>query len=133
MTQKLGPHFALTAVIGTVLGGIGALGVRKLTKLSAPLSGALTTSLIAAGTSTLTLTIMERAKLGDKLKTRFGDQYQHEEICFMAATFFGTAFLTYKLGPKIVRRELRLVEVAPYTVISTSAAIMSLLWTDKSI
>ena len=50
----------------------------------------------------------------------------------MAATFFGTAFLTYKLGPKIVRRELRLVEVAPYTVISTAAAIMSLLWTDKT-
>lgn len=133
MTQKLGAHFGLTTLIGTVLGGIGALGVRKLTKLSAPLSGALTTSLMAAGTSTLTMIIMERNKLGEKLKVRFGDQYQHEEICFMAATFFGTAFLTYKLGPKIIRRELCLVEVAPYTVISTSAAITSLLWTDKRI
>ena len=49
MTQKLGAHFGLTALIGTVLGGVGALGVRKLTKLSAPLSGALTTSFMAAG------------------------------------------------------------------------------------
>ncbi len=132
MTQRLGAHFVLTTVIGTVLGGIGALGVRKLIKLSAPLSGALTTSFMAAGTSTLMMTINERSKLGERFRAAFGNNYQYEEISFMAATFFGTAFLTYRLGPKIVCRKFRPLEVAPYTVISTAAAIMSFLWTKES-
>jgi hypothetical protein len=133
MVQRLGAHVALTATLGIVSGGIGALGARYLKKCSAPLSGPLTTALIAASVSSLTKGTIDRSHLVDKLKGRFGDHYQYEEIAFMAVTFFGTAFLTHKLGPKIAKRALPLKEVAAYTTVSTTAAILSLLWTDSEI
>ena len=130
--EKLGKQAGLTIAFGTLLGVLGALGVRKISRLSAPLSTPIKTALFGGVASTLTQVVLERQQVGEKLKARFGDGPHYEEICFMAATFFGTAFLTYNLGPKLSEGKISLSGTVLYSTVVTSGAIAALLLSSDS-
>ncbi|MCB1110697.1 MAG: hypothetical protein KDK64_06905 [Chlamydiia bacterium] len=130
--KEIGAQFAIAALFGSLIGAGGVKLVRMVSKFKPEYAIPVTTACVGAGVSCLSRKGIEHFKVGEKLKARFGERYQHEEICFMASTFFLTGLLTYKLGPKITKKEFHLIGTACHTVVTTSGAIIALLFTTDT-
>ena len=130
--QEVGGQFAIAALFGTLIGAGSVKLIRMASKFKPEYAVPITTAAIGASVSCLSRKTIEHFKVGEKLQARFGDRYQYEEICFMVATFFLTGLLTYTLGPKITKREFHLMGTACHTVVTTSGAIIALLFTTDT-
>ncbi|NRA90622.1 MAG: hypothetical protein HRU43_05800 [Simkaniaceae bacterium] len=129
MASKVTAQFVLTAAVGTIIGGIGLIGVRKVSSIGTPSSAPFAASMTCAAVATASTIALEKCRVHEKLQAKLGEKYHYEEIAFMALTFAGTALLTCKVAPNIFKSEYRALEATSLAVPSTAAAIMALLWT----
>ena len=127
MVTKISTQAVLTTGLGSLMGGIGLFGIKKLSSVSTPYAVPLTTSLCCAAIATPSTIALEKGKVSEVLKKRYGDTYHYEEIAFMIMTLVGTFVLTYTAGPKIAKRNLTRLEVLSFTPLSTAGGIIALL------
>ncbi|MCB1107989.1 MAG: hypothetical protein KDK76_07840 [Chlamydiia bacterium] len=126
MVREVGKHFACALLAGTLLGGVGAFGARKVFDWKAPLSGPVASAFMAASVSSVLRVIVKKTELVNKLKAQFGDDtYRYEECVLMGGTLLGTLVATYALAPKFTSRSFHLMETGSYTFTASIGAILS--------